>query len=145
MTFVADLLRGKPVGVWTVEPRTTVYRALEIMAEKNVGALPVVDGGDVVGMFSERDYARKVELSSKSSRAIAVKEVMSRPVFCVGPEDTLETCIALMTDRHVRHLPVLDGGQLIGLVSIGDALKATIAGQEKLINELRDYITGAHS
>ena len=145
MTFVRDLLRGKPAEVWTIESRDTVYKALQVMADKNVGALPVVDDGNLVGMLSERDYARKVILKDKSSRATAVGELMSHPVFCVGPDDTLEICVDLMTTHHIRHLPVCDGQRMIGMVSIGDVLKATIAKRDVLIKDLENYIVGARS
>jgi len=148
MCYVRQVLQGKPAEVWTIGPRDTVYKALELMAEKNVGALPVVDAdasGKVVGMFSERDYARKVILKDKSSRATSVGELMSQPVVGVGPDDTLETCMELMTVRHIRHLPVLEGDQLIGVVTIRDAVKATIAEQRVLIRDLENYVIGARS
>jgi CBS domain-containing protein len=145
MTFVRDLLQGKPAEVWGIGPRDSVYKALELMAEKNIGALPVVEEGNLVGMFSERDYARKVILVGKSSRAIAVEEIMSHPVFCVEPDDTLETCIELMTAKHIRHLPVCGGDPLLGMVSIGDVLKSVIAKQQVLIKDLENYIVGARS
>jgi CBS domain-containing protein len=122
-----------------------VYKALQVMADKNVGALPVMDDGKLVGMFSERDYARKVILKDKTSRATAVGELMSHPVLCVGPDDTLEICVELMTTHHIRHLPVCDGQRMIGMVSIGDILKATIAKRDVLIKDLENYIVGARS
>jgi CBS domain-containing protein len=125
-----------------------VYKALELMAEKNIGALPVVDaesGGTLIGMFSERDYARKVILKGKSSQATTVSELMSSPVTTVGPDDTIETCMELMTTRHIRHLPVIDHGQMIGLVSIGDVLNALVREQRVLIQDLENYIVGARS
>ena len=145
MTFVRQLLQGKPAEVWTIGPRDMVYKALELMAEKNVGALPVVDagaGGDLVGIFSERDYARKLILKGKSSQATAVGELMSHPVICVSPDDTLEICMELMTTQRVRHLPVCDRDRLAGMVSIGDVLKAVIANQQVLIKDLEKYIIG---
>ena len=145
MTFVQELLRGKPAEVWTISPGETVYRALELLAEKNIGALPVVEDGQLVGMLSERDYARKVILKNRSSRATTVGELMTSPVTYVSPTATLDTCMALMTQRHVRHLPVMDEGQLVGMISIGDVLKATIANQEVLINDLQNYIVGARA
>jgi CBS domain-containing protein len=125
-----------------------VYKALELMAEKNIGALPVVDaesGGTLIGMFSERDYARKVILKGKSSQATTVSELMSSPVTTVGPDDTIETCMELMTTRHIRHLPVIDHGQMIGIVSIGDVLNALVREQRVLIKDLENYIVGARS
>jgi len=131
-----------------VGPRDMVYKALELMAEKNIGALPVVDaesGGKLLGMFSERDYARKVILKGKSSQATTVSELMSSPVTTVGLDDTIETCMELMTTRHIRHLPVIDHGQMIGLVSIGDVLDALVREQRVLIQDLENYIVGARS
>jgi CBS domain-containing protein len=148
MCFVREVLRGKPAKVWTIAPRDMAYKALELMAERDVGALPVVNteaGDKLVGMFSERDYARKVILKGKSSQATPVSELMSGPVTCVSPDDTIETCMELMTTRHIRHLPVLENGRLIGLVSIGDVLKATISEQKVLIKDLENYIVGARS
>ena len=148
MTYVRQLLQGKPVEVWHVGPRDMVYKALELMAEKNIGALPVVDaesGGKLLGMFSERDYARKVILKGKSSQATTVSELMSSPVTTVGPDDTIGTCMELMTKRHIRHLPVIDHGQMIGLVSIGDVLDALVREQRVLIKDLENYIVGARS
>jgi CBS domain-containing protein len=142
MTFVRQLLQGKPADIWTVAPETTVYKALELMAEKNVGALPVVADGELLGMFSERDYARKVVLKDRSSRAMTVRELMSHPALCVGPDDTIEKCMRLMTDRHVRHLPVCDQGHMAGMISIGDLLKAVIAEQEVHIRDLEHFING---
>ena len=148
MTYVRQLLQGKPAEVWQVVPRDMVYKALELMAEKNIGALPVVDGesgSKLLGMFSERDYARKVILKGKSSQATTVSELMSSPVTTVGLDDTIETCMELMTTRHIRHLPVIDHGQMIGLVSIGDVLNALVSQQRVLIKDLENYIVGARS
>lgn len=145
MTFVRDLLRGKPAEVWIIGPRDMVYKALQLMAEKNVGALPVVQDGELIGMFSERDYARKLILKGKTSQATAVEELMSHPVFCVGLDDTIETCMELMTTQRIRHLPVCGDGGLIGMVSIGDVLKAVIASQQVMIQDLENYIVGARS
>lgn len=148
MCFVRQVLQGKPTEVWTIGPRDMAYKALELMAEKNIGALPVVDaenGDRLIGMFSERDYARKVILKGKSSQVTPVAELMSQPVTGVSPDDTIETCMELMTARHIRHLPVLEDGRLVGLVSIGDVLKATISEQKVLIRDLENYIVGARS
>ena len=145
MSFVRDVLQGKSQEVWSIGPHDLAYKALELMAEKNVGALPVCSGDELVGMFSERDYARKVILKGKSSHATPVSELMSSPVICVSPDDTIETCTQLMTDRHIRHLPVLEDGRLIGLISIGDVLKATITAQQVRINDLENFIVGARS
>lgn len=145
MAFVKELLQRKPADVWTIEPQATVYQALEIMADKNIGALPVMDGARIIGMVSERDYARKVILMGRSSRATTVADLMSHPVHTVGPNDTIETCMALMTERHVRHLPVLENGKLSGIISIGDVMKAIIAKQTVLIKDLENFINGARS
>jgi CBS domain-containing protein len=145
MAFVSQVLSSKPGEVWTIEPDATVYQALQLMAEKNVGALPVVENGQLVGMFSERDYARRVILVGKSSRLTTVRELMISPVISVGPDATMEACMELMTERHIRHLPVLDAGRLIGIVSSGDVLKAVVAGQQVMINDLHNFITGGRS
>ncbi len=145
MLRVHDLLRNKVSEVWTIEPQATVYRALEVMADKDIGALPVMEGGQLVGMFSERDYARKVSLHNKSSRATTVGELMSYPVISIGPSETIETCMTLMTNHRVRHLPVLEDGRLTGMVSIGDILKAIISDQNVMIRDLENYIAGARS
>ncbi len=145
MMRVHDLLQGKPTEVWTVAPSATVYQALEVLADKDIGALPVVEDGQLVGMFSERDYARKVILHNKSSRATTVGELMTHPVISVGPSETIETCMSLMTNHRIRHLPVLEDGRLTGMVSIGDILKAIITDQTVLIRDLENYIVGARS
>jgi len=146
MTFVRELLSGKSPEVWSVGSRDMVYRALQLMAERNVGALPVVDSnGNVVGVFSERDYARKVILQGKSSQATAVDELMSHPVYCVTPSDTIETCMELMTDKHIRHLVVCEEDKMVGIVSIGDILKAIIDAQNMHIKDLENFIVGARS
>jgi CBS domain-containing protein len=146
MIFVRELLSGKSPEVWSVGPRDMVYKALQLMAEKNIGGLPVVDAdGNVVGFFSERDYARKVILMGKSSQATAVGELMSHPVYCVSPDDTIETCMELMTEKHIRHLVVCEDGKMVGLVSIGDLLKAVIDAQNVQIKDLQNFIVGARS
>lgn len=148
MCYVRDVLRDKSPEVWTIGPRDMAYKALELMAEKNIGALPVIDpdnGGKLLGIFSERDYARKVILRGKSSHATTVGELMSSPVTAVSPSDKIETCMQLMTERHIRHLPVLDSGRLIGLISIGDVLKAIIADKDVMIKDLENFIVGARS
>ena len=142
MTLVADLLNRKGRDVWSIGPDATVFEALELMAEKNIGALLVVDGGGVVGAFSERDYARKVVLKGKQSKETKVRELMSSPVYFVSPDKTTDDCMALMTDQRVRHLPVLDGGKLVGIVSIGDVVNNIMAEQKDQIKNLEDYITG---
>jgi CBS domain-containing protein len=143
MTTVRQVLQRKPPGVWTVGPDATVYEALTLMAEMNIGAVPVLEDGALVGIFSERDYARKVILMGRSSRETTVGELMSHPVVSVSPDIPIEACMALMTERHFRHLPVVEGGCLIGIVSIGDIGKAIIADQRIFIHDLESYITGA--
>jgi CBS domain-containing protein len=143
MKSVGDILRTKGNDVWSIAPQTTVFDALRTMADKNVGALVVVDNEKVVGIMSERDYARKVILLGKSSREIPVSEIMSSRVHYVHPEQDIEDCMQEMTDKRVRHLPVLDENErLAGLISIGDVVKAIIADQEITIRHLENYITG---
>ncbi len=145
MTFVRELLQGKQAGLWTVKRQVSVFEALQTMADKNIGALPVVDDGELVGIFSERDYARKVILKGKSSQNTTVGELMSSPVVSVTPDETIETCMDLMTTHHVRHLPVCDNDELVGMISIGDVLKSVIANQQTLIADLENFISGARS
>ena len=140
MKTVRQLLRSKGTGVHTISPEAKVVEALKLMAEKQIGALAVVDGGSLVGMISERDYARKVILLGKSSHDIPVREIMTPHVHTVEPGNTVEECMAIMTDRRVRHLPVLDGEALCGILSIGDLVKEVIAEQQQTIRELETYI-----
>ena len=142
MKTVAQLLRAKGNEVVSVSPATPVFEALQVMAEKNVGALFVLEGESLVGVFSERDYARKVILKGKSSKEIPVHEIMTSHVLYIRPGQTIEECMALMTDKRVRHLPVLENDRLVGVISIGDVVKAIIAEQEFLIEQLQNYITG---
>lgn len=142
MTTVAQILDGKGREIWSVPADARVYDALKLMAEKNVGALLVLEGKELKGIFSERDYARKVILAGKSSREITVHEIMSPTVFTVRPEQTVEECMALMTDKRVRHLPVLQGERVVGVISIGDAVKAIISEREFTIEQLQNYIRG---
>jgi CBS domain-containing protein len=145
MQTVRELLREKGSQVWTIAPQATVYQALELMAEKNIGSLVVVERGQVAGMFTERDYARKVILKGRSSKTTAVGELMTTDVLYVGPDDTIENCMALMTDKRLRHLPVMENGELAGVVSIGDIVKVIISDREFMIRELERYITGGHN
>ena len=138
-----DLLRVKGTDVWSVSPDATVYQALELMAEKNIGAVLVMDGDRALGILSERDYARKVALVGKASRDTQVREIMTENPVCILPHRTVEECMAVMTDKHVRHLPVLDGARVIGLISIGDVVKDIISRQEFIIEQLENYITGS--
>jgi CBS domain-containing protein len=141
-TTVQQMLDAKGATVHSVTPGTSVYSALELMAEKNIGALLVMDVGSLVGIFSERDYARRVALQGKSSRLLAVKEVMTTRVLGIRPEQTTEECMALMTEKHVRHLPVTNGDRLVGVISIGDVVRAMIDEQRFVIQQLENYITG---
>jgi CBS domain-containing protein len=143
-TSVKQILSEKGHEVWSTSPNTTVFDALKFMSEKSIGALVVLDNLEVVGVFSERDYARKVTLEGKSSKNLPVKEIMTRRVVCVKPENTTEECMALMTDKHIRHLPVVEGDELVGIISIGDVVKAIISQQELVIEQLENYITGAY-
>ncbi len=141
---IDELLRTKEVKeIWSVSPVTTVYEALQELARRDIGAVLVVDHESLVGIFSERDYARKIVLKGKSSLDTPVREVMTAGVVAITPEYTVEECMTLMTDHHVRHLPVLHNGKLVGLVSIGDIVKAIITGQARIINSLENYIIGA--
>ena len=145
MKTVTQLLRTKAAGILSVSPETPVFSALQVMAEKNVGALLVLEREELVGIFSERDYARKVILKGKTSKETPVREIMSSHVLYVRPEQTIEDCMALMTDKRVRHLPVLEHGKVIGVISIGDVVKALIAEQQFIIEQLQNYITGGQS
>lgn len=142
MTTVRQILQQKGTDVWSVPPEATVYEALELMAEKNIGAVLVLDGERVAGIFSERDYARRVALHGKSSKTTPVREVMTSRVFYVRPDHTIEECMALMTEKRIRHLPVMEDERLVGLISIGDMVKAVISEQQFIIEQLEHYITG---
>ncbi|MEQ8493512.1 MAG: CBS domain-containing protein [Gammaproteobacteria bacterium] len=143
MQTIRQLLDTKDHQVWSVNAETTVYDALRLMAEKGIGALLVLQGGTTVGIVSERDYARKVVLEGRSSLTTPVADIMSRAVLHALPEQSVEDAMALMTDKRIRHLPVLDHGRLIGIISIGDLVKAIIAEQEFVIGQLENYIAGA--
>lgn len=142
MKIVIDILQTKGHDVWSVHPDSTVYEALQLMAEKKVGALLVIEDNRVVGVFSERDYARKVRLMEKSSLDTAVKEIMSDKVFFVRPEQTLVECMSLMTRQHIRHLPVMEDQELVGVISIGDIVKEIIDDQNLELRKLENYIGG---
>ena len=143
MKTVNQLLEGKGENVWSANPQMTVYEALEMMSEKNVGALVVLEGEKLVGIFSERDYARKVILKGKSPMDTLVGDIMSRKVTCVRRDQSIEDCMALMTDKRVRHLPVLQDNRVVGIISIGDVVKDIISEQEFIIEQLENYITGS--
>jgi CBS domain-containing protein len=137
---VKDILKGRGSDIWSVSPTTTAYEALEVMAEKNIGAVLVFENERLVGVFSERDYARKVILKGKSSKDTNVSELMTQDVFYVKPENTLDECMALMTLKHIRHLPVFDNKQIKGIITIGDVVKEVISEQEIMIKDLEDSI-----
>jgi CBS domain-containing protein len=141
MKTVGQVLRAKGHEYWWVTPYVTAYEALEIMAEKNIGALMVVENGDLVGVFSERDYARKVILHGKSSKNTQVGELMSARPVTIGPEQTIRECLELMNRNHIRHLPVVAKGLLTGMVSIRDITDAIISDQAQVIETLESYIT----
>lgn len=143
MKTVAEILNSKPDhSVHVISPEVPVLEAIRLMAEKNIGALVVTEGERVVGIVSERDYARKMILQGRSSAATPVSAIMTADVITVEPKANHEQCMQLMTDRHLRHLPVVDGGKLIGLLSIGDLVKNVIAEQQNLIRHLEQYIRG---
>ncbi len=142
MEFVSQFLEKKGHDVWWVAPETTVFDALQLMANKKVGALLVLEEDSLVGVFSERDYARKVILKGKSSKDTPVRDIMSTKIVCVAPNQSTEECMSLMTEKRVRHLPVMNGENLIGIISIGDVVKAVIADREDIIEQLEHYITG---
>ncbi|MFQ5856802.1 MAG: CBS domain-containing protein [Anaerolineae bacterium] len=142
MKTVRQVLRCKGHAVWCVAPDASVREALQLMAEKDVGALLVLEADRLVGVFSERDYARKVVLKGRSSEDTPVREIMTQEVVHVCPDQTIEDCMALITDKRVRHLPVLEDDQLVGIVSIGDVVKAIISEQEFIIEQLENYIYG---
>jgi CBS domain-containing protein len=143
MNTVAQILGSKPdQTVYTMVPGSSAYEAVRLMAEKNIGALVVVEDDQVVGLVSERDYARKLVLMARSPKDTPLGAIMSSPVMYVRPDQTSDECMALMTQNRMRHLPVMDGGQLIGLISIGDLVKATISEQQFIIEQLEHYITG---
>ena len=142
MRTASDILQYKGSKVWSVGPDDTVLHALGVMAEQEIGAVLVLEGERVVGILTERDYARKVVLAGRSSKNSAIREVMTHDVICVEPERTIDECLGLMTDERVRHLPVIDGRRVAGLISIGDLVRATIAEQEQVIEHLQHYIAG---
>ncbi|HKJ26024.1 MAG TPA: CBS domain-containing protein [Anaerolineales bacterium] len=144
-TTVRQILSDKGHTVYSITPATTVFDALRTMAEKGIGALVVLDDLNVVGVFSERDYARKVILEGKSSKKLPVEEIMTKKVLFVSPENTTEECVALMSEKFIRHLPVMEDNELIGIVSIGDIMKAIISRQDVMIENLEHYITGGYT
>ena len=141
---VALILRNKGSDVHSISPNVTVFEALEKMADKDIGALVVMDGPDLVGVLSERDYARKVFIKGRSSKEMRVHEIMSSPAATVNPGTTVDECMRRMTDERCRHLPVVEQGRVVGLVSIGDLVNWIITAQDHTINQLQDYISGKY-
>jgi len=139
---VRDILKVKGTDVWCVEPDATVFDALQRMAEKEVGALVVTEGAQVVGLITEREYARKVVLQGRTSPTTLVKEIMISPVVYIHLDQAIEECMALMTEKRTRHLPVIENGKLVGLISIGDIVKSIISDQQFIIEQLVRYISG---
>ncbi|NMB67942.1 MAG: CBS domain-containing protein [Chloroflexi bacterium] len=140
-TTVQSILRQKGSQVWWVTPDASILQALELMAEMKIGAVLVMEAGSLVGIFSERDYARRGILLNRGPET-PISQVMTYPVYCVTPQQTLEECMGLMTEKHIRHLPVADGETILGVISIGDVVKEVIADQAHLIQGLENYILG---
>ncbi len=145
MKTIAQILESKDREIISIRPTDSVLVALEVLAAYNIGALPVVDEGRLVGIFSERDYARKVALKGLTSALTEVREIMTSKVHCASLQQSVIDCMGMMTDKHIRHLPVLDGGQLVGMLSIGDLVKAIIEDQQFQIQQLEAYINPALS
>lgn len=143
MPTAADVLRAKNLSeTYQVTPDTSVYEAIRLMSDKGIGALVVMQGNRLVGMFSERDYTRKIALMDRSSRTTPVSDIMSTTLTTVTPTTSIDECLSLMTDKHIRHLPIMQEGELIGMLSIGDLVKTMIHEQQKMIQQLQSYITG---
>ena len=140
MTTIKQILDTKGYAVWSIHPQESVFAAIQQMAEKEVGALVVLEGDAVVGIISERDYARKVILKGRSSRDTAVQDIMTPEVICVRLDQNVEECMTIVTERRIRHLPVLDSGRLVGIISIGDLVKTIIVEQQFIIEQLEHYI-----
>jgi CBS domain-containing protein len=145
MIRISQILQNKAINaLYSVQTDNTVYEALVLMAEKNIGAVLVIDGGELVGIFSERDYARKVILKGRHSDDTTIGDVMTPNVITIAPEATLETCMEIMSEKHIRHLPVMDTEKLVGIISINDVVSAIIRDQKAHINSLQSYISGGY-
>lgn len=144
MGKVKNILESKGNAIYSVEPTIMVYRAIELMCEKNIGGLLIVDDGKLVGIFTERDYARKLILRGKSSKDTPISELMTSNLITVSPDTSIDDCMRVMVGRKIRHLPVLDEGELVGLISIGDVVRHVIDEQKSIIEQLEHYITGHH-
>jgi len=142
---VSALLHHKGAALWSIAPEATVFEAIKLMAEKNIGSLLVMSGNKLVGVFSERDYTRKIALHGKSSKETRVREIASSPVVSVTPQHSVEDCMKLMTEKRVRHLPVLEGDKVVGIISIGDLVNWTISAQDAAIAQMEQYIAGGVS
>ena len=138
---VSDILQGKRNIVYSVPGDVSVYEAVKVMGEKNIGALVVLTGDELSGIISERDYARKIVLKGKASRDTLVRDIMTEQVITVVPDDSIDKCMELMSAKHIRHLPIIDGGKVVGMISIGDVVNAVIASQKETIEHLQNYIT----
>ena len=139
---ISTLLHHKPAALWSIEPEATVFEAIKLMAEKNIGSLLVMSGGRLAGVFTERDYSRKIALQGKSSKDTRVRQIISSQIVSVTPQHSIEDCMKLMTEHRVRHLPVLDGEKVVGLVSIGDLVNWIISAQNAAIAQIEQYIAG---
>ena len=144
MSYVRDILSAKDNKIQSISPNATVFDALKLMSEKGIGALVVMENKKVVGIVSERDYARKIILQGKTSKETLVKEVMSSNLFSVTPNNSVEEAMVLMTGKHVRHLPVFENSKFVGIISIGDVLKSIISNKDFLIDQLSNYISGKY-
>ena len=140
---ISSLLHQETSALWSVTPDTTVFDAIRLMAEKNIGALPVLTGERLIGIFTERDYTRKVALMGKTSKETHVREVIAREILTVTPDDSVEDCMRLMTENRVRHLPVIEGMNVVGIVSIGDLVNWIISTQNAAIEQMEQYIAGS--
>jgi CBS domain-containing protein len=139
---IGTILHHKGSAVWTISAKATVFEAIELLAEKNVGALPVMEGDRLIGIFSERDYTRKVALEGKSSKTTPVREIISTAVVAVTSHHTIEDAMRLMTEKRIRHLPVIDGDKMVGFVSIGDMVNWIISAQSATIDQMKSYLAG---